>query len=323
MTVAWVVGAGGLLGRALTNQLRQTGTRLFSPSPRLAWGEERLLPDQIAQGITAFAHHTRQAGAWELYWAAGITGMGSPEPMIAAELRALQSFLEAVVGEPTLREIPGRFLLSSSAGGIYADTSQTVVDETSPTAPTTPYAWGKLRQEQLVRQSLLPSLGCRVLLARISTLYGPAHPGDTRQGLITTIARGMVRNQPVPIFVPLDTIRDYLDSQDAARIGLASLRSLPVGADPTLKIIASERPTTVAEIVATFRRVAHRRLLFTTGVGEHSGLYARRFRFHSRVFPELGRLAQTTLLHGVARVLAAERQLQQRPAPPHTPTTGR
>jgi UDP-glucose 4-epimerase len=323
MTVAWVVGAGGLLGRALSNQLRQTGIRLFTPRSRLTWGDEQRLPDQIAQGVAAFAHQARQAGAWELYWAAGTSGMGSPEPVIAAERRTLQWFVDRLAGEPALREIPGRFLLSSSAGGIYADTSEAVVDETSPLAPTTAYAWGKLEQEQLVCHSPLPAQGCRVLLARISTLYGPAHSGDTRQGLITTIARGIVRNQPVPIFVPLDTTRDYIDSQDAARIGLAALRALPDGAEPTLKIIASEKPTTVAELVATFRRVAHHRVLFTTGSGELSGLYARRFRFRSRVFPEQARLAQTTLLHGVAQVLAAERQLLQRVSPRHTPETGR
>ena len=322
MTVAWVVGAGGLLGRALTNQLRQTGTSLFSPTPRFTWHDERVLPDQIARGVAAFARRAQQAGAWELYWAAGISGMGSPEAVMSAELRMLQWFLDRVAAEPTLREIPGRFLLASSAGGIYAGSSAAVVDERSPTAPTTPYARGKLQQEQLVRQSPLLATGCRVLLARISTLYGPAQPGDSRQGLITTLARGIVRNQPVPIFVPLDTTRDYIDSQDAARISLATLRSLPEGADPTLKLVASENLITVAEIVATFRRVAHRRLLFTTGIGRLSGLYAMRFRFRSRVFPEHTRLVQTTLLQGVARVLAAEREIFQRTGEPHTRETG-
>ena len=138
MTVAWVVGAGGLLGRAVTRQLRETGTALFSPSPRFAWQDERLLPDQIAHAVADFAHQARQAGAWELYWSAGISGMGSPEPVMAAESRALQWLVDRLVNEPTLGDIPGRFLLTSSAGGIYAGSTETLVDESTPVAPTTP-----------------------------------------------------------------------------------------------------------------------------------------------------------------------------------------
>ena len=79
MTVAWVVGAGGLLGRALTNQLRQTGTSLFSPTPRFTWHDERVLPDQIARGVAAFARRAQQAGAWELYWRRESRGWGVPK----------------------------------------------------------------------------------------------------------------------------------------------------------------------------------------------------------------------------------------------------
>ena len=36
MTIAWVLGSGGLLGAALCRQLRRNGTTLFFPADRLA-----------------------------------------------------------------------------------------------------------------------------------------------------------------------------------------------------------------------------------------------------------------------------------------------
>ncbi|MFN6106726.1 MAG: NAD-dependent epimerase/dehydratase family protein [Planctomycetaceae bacterium] len=312
----WVLGARGLLGRALKGHLRQTSSAMFQPACRFAWDDERLLREQLAHSVTAFALQVREAGSWELYWAAGVAGMGTPAAAVAAESRAFEWLVDRLEADPILGQVPGRFLLASSAGGIYAGSREAVVDEATPEAPTTPYAQGKLDQENRLRQSRLAAAGCRVLLARISTMYGPFLPGDTRQGLISTMARCVVRNRPVPIFVPLDTARDYIDTDDAARIGIATLQSLPQGAEPTVKIVAAESLTTVAELLATFHRVAHRRLLFTTSVGSLSGLYTMRFRFRSRVCPGAVRFAKTTLLQGVARVVAAERLRCQHPFEP-------
>lgn len=322
MTATWVLGARGLLGRALAGQLRKASSPMFEPGIHLTWNAERLLREQLAHSVTAFARQAREAGSWELYWAAGVAGMGSPEAAVAAENRAFEWLLQRLEAEPRLREGPGRFLLASSAGGIYAGSRAAVVDEATPEAPTTPYAVGKLHQETLLRQSPLVTAGCRVLLARISTLYGPSLPEDTRQGLISTMARCVVRNRPVPIFVPLDTARDYLDTDDAARMAIASLRSLPDAARPTVKILAAEIPTTVAELLATVQRVAHRRPLLTTSVGSLSGLYTMRFRFRSRVLPDAALCAKTPLLHGVARVVAAERLWCQQPSGARRRETG-
>lgn len=312
MTVAWVVGARGLLGRALTDRLRQSHTVLFSPAFQFAWNDERQLQDQLSYAVAAFAQDARDAGSWEVYWSAGISGMASPEPVMAAETRALRWFVDRLETEPFLREAPGRFLLSSSAGSVYAGSQESVVDEASPCAPTTPYALGKLEQEDLVCRSSLPASGCRVLLARVSNVYGPALPGDNRQGLITTMARCVVRNRPVPIYVPLDTARDYIDSRDAAHIGIATLRGLPRSAEPVVKIVASEKPTTVAELLATFRRIAPRRLLFTSRITSLDGVYTMRFRLRSRILPTTAGFKGTPLPQGVARVLAGERLMCQR-----------
>jgi len=322
-TATWVLGARGLLGRALNRQLRPGSNAMFESGFPFAWQDERVLRDQLAASVTAFARQAREAGHWELYWAAGVAGMGSSSAVVAAENRAFEWLVDRLGAEPLLIQTPGRFLLASSAGGIYAGSRAVVVDEATREAPTTPYAEGKLHQENLLRQSRLVAAGCRVLLARISTLYGASLPGDTRQGLISTMARCVVRNRPVPVFVPLDTARDYIHTDDAARLAIATLRSLPDSAHPTVKIVAAESLTTVAELLATFQSVAHRRLLFTTSVGSLSGLYTMRFRFRSRLVPEGAPFAKIPLLQGIARVVAAERLWWQQPGGPHGRETDR
>src|SRR5258706_11384893 len=111
----------------------------------------------------------------------------------------------------------GSFVLSSSAGAIYAGSTDPVVTETTAECPTTGYGRGKLRQEQLVR-SFADRAPTQVtsLIARISTLYGPGQSAEKPQGLISHMARQIIRNLPIQIYVPLDTIRDYITVNDAS-----------------------------------------------------------------------------------------------------------
>jgi UDP-glucose 4-epimerase len=215
--------------------------------------------------------------------------------------------IEGIAGCAPLLCLPGAIALVSSAGGVYAGTRDAVIDELAPEAPIAAYGQGKLVQEALLLNQALVSAGCRTLVARVSTVYGPAQSGGSRQGLIAHLARRIVMNQPAKIFVPLDTVRDYVYADDAARVIIGSLEACTEAGSRTVKIVASERPATVADIVATFQRLSHRALRFTTGLSASSGLYDWRSRFRSIVLPEQSRLATTTLLLGASRVLQAER----------------
>lgn len=42
------------------------------------------------------------------------------------------------------------------------------------------------------------------LIARISMFYGPGQAKDKQQGLLAHIARCILRNQPIQIYVPYD-----------------------------------------------------------------------------------------------------------------------
>jgi UDP-glucose 4-epimerase len=121
-------------------------------------------------------------------------------------------------------------------------------------------------------------------------------------------------NLPVHIYVPLDTIRDYIFSDDAAAAMIAALRTSGGRERNRMKIIGSERPATIAEIIATFRRVARRAPRVITGASRLGVVYPRRTRYRSVVEPDVASLPKTTLLVGVARVMAAERAAVMRGA---------
>jgi UDP-glucose 4-epimerase len=159
--------------------------------------------------------------------------------------------------EPARR---GVFLLSSSAGGVYGNNSELPLTEDSRCSPISDYGRNKLHQEEFVRSwaSLRQNVSC--LVARFSNLYGPGQKLERPQGLIAQLSRGIVHHEPVHIYVPLDTIRDYLFVEDAARHLLRALRQVHEATGPVdvMKIFATGQSISIAGIVGIFARVAKR-----------------------------------------------------------------
>jgi UDP-glucose 4-epimerase len=307
MTLAWVVGSNGLLGTALSRTLQHKGSELFLPAERFCWDDEPKLATQIAAAVQAFAGQLGTSRRWEIYWAAGVGTMGSNAEAIAPETRALALLLKSLEAAPRLIAGPGGIAFASSAGAIYAGSSDTIITENTEPAPTTDYAREKLRQEEMVRTFAVTNNQATALLARISTLYGPGQARGKKQGLMTHIARSILRNQPIQIYVPYDTIRDYITAEDAAAATIATLRSTSEKPRVVTKIIASEHPATIAEIVSIFKRVARRKPRIVTSASRLSGLYARRVQFRSIVLAGPNRLPSQKLAIGIAQLMAAER----------------
>lgn len=308
MRTVWVVGAGGLLGSALCRRCLGQGDALFMPPERLSWSDRTRLLAQIATNVTAFGERVAQTSdiEWEVYWAAGVGTMASTAEDLLLETEALKVFLDALAANPLLAETPGAIGFASSAGAIYAGAMDQVISEVTPVAPTTPYARAKLEQEDLVRVFAAAYPGMRALVARFSTLYGTGQAAGKQQGLLTHIARSIVRHQPIQIFVPFDTIRDYLSASDAAARMTGTMHG-HLSAGELTKIVASEHPTTIAEIVSTFRRVARRTPRIVTGTSKRATLYGRRMQFRSNVAVTEEDMPMTSLAVGIAQLLDAER----------------
>jgi UDP-glucose 4-epimerase len=307
MITAWVLGSHGLLGSALCRQLSRHSTPLFSPEARFDWLKEKRLSDQIGDAVKGFSMQLGQASKWEIYWAAGVGTMSSAHNDLRPETRALEVLLAAIRAQSNLMERPGTIVLASSAGAIYAATKDAVITEATLPASTTLYAQEKMKQEALIAAFVGRSSCTNALLARISTLYGPGQSAGKRQGLLTHIARCVLRHQPIQIYVPFDTMRDYIAATDAASMMVAVARACAADKQVVTKIVASEQPTTIAEIIAIFRRVTRHGPRVVTSASVLSNLYSRRVQFASRVFMEYKPHDQTSLLVGISQLMAFER----------------
>jgi len=307
-TAAWIIGANGLLGSALQRTLKRRGIRLFKPAQRFLWDDEAKLHQQLLTEVKAFAGLVGKDNSWQIYWAAGIGTMSSREEELATETRTLSTVLKLIESEPSLMAVNGSFTFSSSAGAIYAGTNDDIITEDTAVAPTTDYAKEKLKQESLINDFAQSNSLITALLARISTLYGPGQANGKRQGLLAHIARCLLRNQSVHIYVPLDTIRDYIATDDAAAAIAAATQTLTASPGVFIKIIASEHATTIAEIISVYKRIARRKPRIISSASKLSDLYTRRIQFQSITVPIKEKTLKTSLLVGISQVMDAERR---------------
>ncbi len=308
MKTAWVIGSGGLLGSALLRALALSGADIFHPDRPITWSATETLDESIAMAVRRFGQRVAPANGWEIYWAAGVGTMGSDSGQLQIETRTLRILLQELARNDSLLAASGAIAFAGSAGALYAGSGDAVVSESSTLAPTTPYAFAKLEQEALLHEFCEAQPGHRLLIARISTLFGPQRAGRPGKGLFAHLARSVFSHEPVKIFVPLDTMRDYVYSDDAATAIVDILGSLSSRDPVRMKIVASERVTTIADILALFGRVGRRQPRVVTGATALTSKYSSRLLFKSAVLPQVAQCYTTPLHVCVFRILESERQ---------------
>lgn len=106
---------------------------------------------------------------------------------LQAEVELLARLLAAV--EPPAAQ-SGVVFLASSVGGLYAGSPAPLFDEQTVPRPLSPYGRSKQAMEG-VAGDWVARTGGRVLVGRISNLYGPGQDLDKPQGLITQLIRSL------------------------------------------------------------------------------------------------------------------------------------
>jgi UDP-glucose 4-epimerase len=334
--LSWVVGQGGLLGSHLARRLAAAaGGALWSPpAPGFAWSSPVQLRAQMDRAAGAFFDAVAAGGhrRWAVYWAAGASIVGTTTAALAGESEILAHALGRIVahrervvaqgqklGRPVARA--GLVFLASSAGGVYGRCPDSPATEASPCLPVSDYGREKLRQEaQLIGWARAHGVGH--LIGRISNLYGPGQNLAKPQGLITHLVRSLVLDQPVHLYVSLDTLRDYIHVDDCAR-DIVAATTLQASADPAsgaIKIFASEEATSISALIGIISRVTRRRPRVVYAAPRAlTELQPRRLTFRSAVMP-LPRGEHIGLPVGVSQVhrhlLALFRDGKLAPAPP-------
>ena len=302
MTTAWVVGRGGLLGSALARRVQaQTGWRLVD-STSLPWHGS---PSEIADAANRAAMHLREEAGpdpWAVIWAAGAAVTSSSQEAADAEYDRFKAALTAI--GTALADDAGRgmYFLASSAGGVYAGSTGAPFTEHSEPRPLAAYGRLKLRMEDALRLHAERS-GAAALIGRIANLYGPGQRLDKMQGIVSHLARARLTPAPVSVFVPLDTLRDYLYVDDAADLVFNALDRLQRERGVVTKILASGEATSIAALLGHLRALSKARPRVVLGSSPAAQHQALDLRLKSVVWPELDVVRATPLPVGIDRTI--------------------
>jgi len=316
MITAWVVGGSGLLGAALHRAIRHREGWRALPNAPLPWdADEAAFAGAVRAQATRLAaaageQHERDAdgrhgAGWAILWAAGRAVPASSETDAATELdraRLALGVVAEVLGGADVAPASGTLFLASSAGGVYAGSIMPPFTEATEPAPTSPYGRLKLALEAEFGATAR-ALRVPAVVGRIANLYGPDQDLAKPQGVISHLGIARFTPRMASLYVPLDTIRDYLHADDAAETVLDAIERAGRErgtAEVTTKIIASGGPATLSTLLATLRGVTHARPRAVLGSSPLAAHQATDLRLRSIVWPELDRRPRRGLPEGIA-----------------------
>ena len=312
--VTWVVGAGGLLGTAVTDEVRR---RAQGPvmTQQVSWGTADADGD-LAGGLDRLTELAGRPGTlWRVLWCAGAGVTGTSVAELDFEVKTFTEFLSGLADR---RDVigPGTVFLASSAGGLYAGgATGGPQSEADAPVPISAYGYAKLAGESAARD-YAAATGDVVQIGRIANLYGPGQNLQKAQGLISALCHGSITRQPVSVYVSLDTIRDYLFVDDCAAM-IADMIEPARPPDFTtgqalVKVLASQQGTTIASLIAVCRQVFKRAPLIALGRSANARFQVRDLRFSSVIWPAIDRRALTPLPVGIAATAAGILRATQR-----------
>jgi UDP-glucose 4-epimerase len=168
--------------------------------------------------------------------------------------------LQEINRQPETIQGRGTVVFSSSAGAVYGGGDGGPYSELSPVNPFGPYGEHKVKCEEIIRRFRGTS-PCRVAICRISNLYGPNQDLSKGQGLISALTVAMLKHKPAPIYVPLETVRNFIYADDAARIMVEFSKVICMRESGAfiLKNVCAPHDLSIAMIVHEFTRVFGRR----------------------------------------------------------------
>ena len=238
----WIIGSGGLLGSALLGEFPEA-----FQGEKIDWANPRQSVSDLEKNLRKFcAVAENDPQPWLIIWAAGHATVSSDQEICRTELSVFSDFIAYL--QDNLPTGQGTFFLTSSAGGVYAGSTGAPFSAESIPAPISDYGTLKLAQES-VAQNLT---GLRVVIGRLSNLYGAGQDLNKLQGLVSRLVKAGLEKEAVNIFVPLDTIRDFIYVQDAAAT-IASVVRDPQS--PDLVVIASGEPRSLGTVIAQVQDV--------------------------------------------------------------------
>lgn len=314
--VAWVVGARGLLGSGVSRAIARRPEWEAMPQSSLPWHDPDAFADSARQAIRRLLALAAARGArWNIIWAAGSVVTSSPAEAFEREQGQLHRFLEILKEETAGVGVRGAVFFASSAGGVYSGSVSPPFTELTEAAPISRYGAFKLEMEAQLRLFSLQT-GIPSLVGRITNLYGPGQRLDKMQGLISHLALSRFTGKPVFIFVPLETVRDYIFVDDCAGLILDALARLAAemgSASPrtVTKILGSGEGVSISTLLGYYRAITKAMPHVVLGTTPATKDQAIDLRMRSVVWPELDCRERTVVAAGFhATMMDALRMIQ-------------
>ncbi|BFU93729.1 MAG: conserved protein of unknown function [Nitrospira sp.] len=245
MTQVLVTGAGGFLGRALTEDLVRSGHRVRALIRRPALAEDVPGADTIVGDVRDPRCAGEAArGCDAVVHLAGLVHAADDKSLTEADYRSVnvdgtRHLLDAAVAGGV-----SRFLFASSVK-VFGETTAGCADERTAPDPQTPYARSKWEAEQAVAASAMPGRFATVSL-RLPLVYGRTAKGNLYR-MIDAINRGR--------FPPLPRVR-ALRSLLSVKNFVLAVRALlqPREVARPCYVVTDEAPYSVTDIYDLLRR---------------------------------------------------------------------
>jgi len=271
----WILGHGGFLGSALARQAIAHGYKVF-PRFTVPWADpaaRSLVLNDMAEQFAVFACEKDST----IIWAAGAQGVANSQGGFSPELDSFHDFVNAIMRVHGLQG--ATVAIVSSAGGVYSGSAEPPFNSASPVNAINQYGLNKIAIEEIAATQLTENF--RVQIARVTNLYGP-WPG-LRQGLINRLCTAAATREALQIYVPLDTVRDYIYVDDAAQLLLLELdfaRSSSPAGQLSVSLIGSSENSSIGSVIDTVTHVTHRKVPVTMARLAAAQLQARDLRMH-------------------------------------------
>lgn len=273
-SLIWTIGSGGLIGRAINAQ----STHPFHAKP-IRWRNNADALEDLRSNLSRFNAQASLFTSSAIIWAAGAATTTTTPHQADNELNLFTEFMQ-VLGEHSLNHAINDFVLISSAGGIYAGAQNPPFTEETPPAPIGVYGNLKLQQE-LIAIEKLAHCDIHLTIARVSNAYGPGQDVTKLQGLISRLALCTIKREPINLFVPLSTVRDFIFTADLATRIHALIQEDSTDTAHRIRIIASEQGTSLGYLIKVSQNVFHRRIPIALGSHPSASAQAPDLRFSS------------------------------------------
>jgi len=307
----WVIGRGGMLGSSIARGLAHGETE-FGEKIRFNWLSQMEAKQQIEAAVELFSQKVGNE-PWSIFWCAGVGTVTSTDSVLLGEEIIVDHLLNALLERFKDRNRNGALFFSSSAGAMYAGSESPPMSESTEVVPLSLYGLQKDRLEKLFVRFSLRS-GTRVVVGRIANLYGPLQNRDKGQGLITSICQQTLLRKPVNIFVGLDTVRNYIYVDDAAKIAIRVMSSIHLMPEATVqtKVVCSLVNHSVSSVLKDCESVFG----FAPNVVQlekaNKSAYPRDLRMKSKCELNADDFDHTPLVVGISRVWQSLLRDQQR-----------